>query len=113
MSSNAENEKASKVPTSTPFAPPTRPMAKVKADKDDDWEIVNEKDSQAPTQSEAQAKNEGDLEKGTEEPEKKTEDERRRELMKEKWADMRQQQGGVHPDREVKIPTYKSFVGDW
>ena len=109
MSSKAENEKTSKVPTSTPFTPPTRPMAKVRADKDDDWEIVNEKNSQA----ESQAKNEGDLEKGPGEPEEKTEDERRRELMKEKWADMQQQQGGVHPHREVKIPTYKSFVGDW
>lgn len=84
-------------------------MAKVEADRDDDWEIVNEKD----TQAEGQAKNGGDLEKGLEEPEKETEDERTRELMKEKWADMRQQQGGVHRDREVKIPTYKSFVGDW
>nr|CEG05376.1 unnamed protein product [Fusarium clavum] len=93
MPSNAENEKTSKVPTGT----------------DDDWEIVNEKVSQA----ESQAKNEDDMEKGPEEPEKKTEDERRRELMKEKWADMPQQKGGVDPDREVKIPTYKSFVGDW
>lgn len=84
-------------------------MAKARADKDDDWEIVNEKDSQA----EGQAKNEGGLEKGPGEPEEKTEDERRRELMKEKWAGMQQQKGGVYTDREVKILTYKSFVGDW
>jgi hypothetical protein len=54
------------------------------------------------------------LEKGPEEPKKEmTEEERKKELTKAKWAGMGQQAGGVHPHREVKIPSYGQFIGDW
>ncbi|KAL6916862.1 hypothetical protein ACHAPO_006789 [Fusarium lateritium] len=102
MSSSASAEK----PKSTHERPIT-----TQTDKDDDWEIVNEKDSQV---SKDQLKKESDLEKGTEESSKEmTEEERKRELTKAKWAGMQQQAGGVYPHREVKVPSYPKFMGDW
>ncbi|KAG8359428.1 hypothetical protein FVEN_g2885 [Fusarium venenatum] len=102
MSSSASAEK----PTSTHERPIT-----TETDKDDDWEIVNEKESQL---SKDPVKKESDLEKGTEESSKEmTEEELKRELTKTKWAGMQQQAGGVYPHREVKVPSYPKFMGDW
>ncbi|RGP67757.1 hypothetical protein FSPOR_5947 [Fusarium sporotrichioides] len=80
-------------------------------DKDDGWEIVNENDSRL---SEHQVKKENDLEKGTKEsPKDMTDEERKRGLTKAKWEGMQQQAGGVYPHREVKVPSYPKFLGDW
>ncbi|OBS24625.1 hypothetical protein FPOA_05165 [Fusarium poae] len=77
----------------------------------DDWEIVNGKGSEL---SDDQANKERDSEKGTEESSKgMAEDERKRELTKAKWEGMQQQAGGVYPHREVQVPTYPKFTGDW
>ncbi|KAM0402140.1 hypothetical protein ACHAPZ_005048 [Fusarium culmorum] len=81
------------------------------ASQDDEWEFVNEKETQP---SDDQVKKENDLEKNTEEPKKEmTEEERKRELNKTKWEGMQQQSGGVYPHREVKVPSYPKFMGDW
>ncbi|GKU21485.1 unnamed protein product [Fusarium langsethiae] len=93
-------------PTSTDVRPIT-----TGTDKDDDWEIVDEKENQLP---EYQVKKENDLEKGTKEsPKEMTDEERKRELTKAKWEGMQQQAGGVYPRREVKVPSYPKFLGDW
>ncbi|GKU06494.1 unnamed protein product [Fusarium langsethiae] len=94
-------------PTSTDV----RPITTAGTDKDDDWEIVDEKENQLP---EYQVKKENDLEKGTKEsPKEMTDEERKRELTKAKWEGMQQQAGGVYPRREVKVPSYPKFLGDW
>ncbi|KAF5232931.1 hypothetical protein FAUST_8419 [Fusarium austroamericanum] len=102
MSSNASTEK----PTGTDERPSTT------ASQDDEWEFVNEKEHQP---SDSPVKKENDLEKGTEESSKKemSDEERKRELNKTKWEGMQQQSGGVYPHREVKVPSYPKFMGDW
>ncbi|EKJ69368.1 hypothetical protein FPSE_10434 [Fusarium pseudograminearum CS3096] len=103
MSSNASTEK----PTGAGERPITTAS---QVEKDDDWEFVNEKESQP---SDDQVK-ENDLEKSNEESKKEMSDEeRKRELNKTKWEGMQQQSGGVYPHREVKVPSYPKFMGDW
>lgn len=35
------------------------------------------------------------------------------EMEKEKCTDMQAQKGGVYPHREVEIPSYSQFIGNW
>ncbi|KAJ4264519.1 hypothetical protein NW762_005721 [Fusarium torreyae] len=44
--------------------------------------------------------------------EKRSGDEKR-DQAEAKWAGMQPQSGGVHPYREVKVPSYSQFVGNW
>ncbi|RGP76690.1 hypothetical protein FLONG3_5130 [Fusarium longipes] len=105
MSSSAHDEKSANV--NEPSIK-TTPEA---VEDDDDWEIVAGKESQ---QLEEQSEKVDDLEKGPADPKKEmTEEERKRELTKAKWTGMQQQAGGVYPPREVKIPSYGQFIGDW
>jgi hypothetical protein len=35
------------------------------------------------------------------------------DMEKEKCTDMQAQKGGVYPHREVEIPSYPQFIGNW
>ncbi|KAM0234375.1 hypothetical protein ACHAP5_010097 [Fusarium lateritium] len=72
-----------------------------KTNLEDDWQMITEKDAQSPARVETLEK----LDPKEALPEANKE--------KEKCADMQAQQGGVHPHREVKIPSYPQFIGNW
>jgi hypothetical protein len=80
-------------------------------DTEDEWQIVDKEDTQ-PVGVGKDEKKEVTQEKSSDNSEKSAAEEKR-ELAKAKWEGMQPQRGGVYPDREVKVPSYPQFAGNW
>jgi hypothetical protein len=74
---------------------------------EDDWQIITEEDVQPHARIETMEK----LEPCREEKPKESLAEV--DMEKEKCTDMQAQKGGVYPHREVEIPSYPQFIGNW
>ncbi|KAG5763394.1 hypothetical protein H9Q72_008496 [Fusarium xylarioides] len=78
---------------------------------EDEWQIVDKEDTQ-PVRVGKDEKKDVSQEKSSDNSEKSAADEKR-ELAKARWEGMQPQSGGVYPDREVKVPSYPQFTGNW
>ncbi|KAM0329092.1 hypothetical protein ACHAPQ_006842 [Fusarium lateritium] len=78
-----------------------------KTNLEDDWQIITEEDAQPLARVETLEK----LEPYHEHDPKEALSEANME--KEKCTNMQAQQGDVYPQREVKIPSYPQFIGNW
>ncbi|CAJ0542769.1 Ff.00g002440.m01.CDS01 [Fusarium sp. VM40] len=74
---------------------------------EDDWQIITEEDVQPHAKIETMEKSEPNREQDPKEPLAEV------EMEKEKCTDMQAQKGGVYPHREVEIPSYSQFIGNW
>ncbi|PNP81057.1 hypothetical protein FNYG_05524 [Fusarium nygamai] len=80
-------------------------------DTEDEWQIVDKEDTQ-PFGGVNDEKKEVIQEKSSDSSEKSAAEEKS-ELAKARWEVMQPQRGGVYPDREVKVPSYPQFTGNW
>ncbi|KAM0559899.1 hypothetical protein ACHAPJ_003849 [Fusarium lateritium] len=78
------------------------------------WPDEEEAENAEPTENKDVEKKDNNREQSYEalQMEKRPSDEKR-DQAETKWADMQPQSGGVHPHREVKVPSYSQFVGNW
>ncbi|EWG49049.1 hypothetical protein FVEG_16395 [Fusarium verticillioides 7600] len=85
-----------------------KPTAASNPYNEDEWQIVDKEDTQ-PVGVVNEEKKEVIQEKIYE----KSAAEEKRELAKARWEGMQPQRGGVYPNREVKVPSYPQFTGNW
>ncbi|KIL87463.1 hypothetical protein FAVG1_09169 [Fusarium avenaceum] len=74
---------------------------------EDDWQIITEEDVQPHPRIETLEEPEPSCELDPKEPLAEV------DMKKEKCTDMQAQKGGVYPHREVEIPSYSQFIGNW
>ncbi|KAF4450435.1 hypothetical protein F53441_6434 [Fusarium austroafricanum] len=82
-----------------------------KPETDDDWHIVTKEETQPSEKQEKAGLND---EKTVEKSEEEKIAEEKKAKAKEKWEGAGpQQRGGVYPHRDVRVPSYSDFTGDW
>ncbi|KAG5660090.1 hypothetical protein KAF25_003612 [Fusarium avenaceum] len=94
-----------RIPKSTEDKEPTASAAQTSLE--DDWQIITEEDAQPLPRIETVEEPEPSREQNLKEPLTGV------DMEKEKCMDMEAQKGGVYPHREVEIPSYSQFIGNW
>ncbi|KAF5022638.1 hypothetical protein F66182_5314 [Fusarium sp. NRRL 66182] len=92
-------------------------MPTLQQDIEDDWQLLTKEDIQTPDQEKMEPPMDRDTEKQSMHDEEIVMEappsDKKSEPADAKWEGMQPQKGGVYPHRDVKVPSYPRFTGNW